>query len=354
MLAPALLLVQACAAGDLAAHHLVTGTVERRDANAIVADQRLPEGAPWDMPGAVVLGRGGTITIDLGDAHVVAAVALQADNNDVYLVDASSDGTTFAPLAVAGATRGLGLRTRYVKLDDPRAARVLRITARGGDGMYSVSRVRVYCQVPDDWPSAASAWSPSALWQAIDNDSVLALKGGLAVAGALVLGLSALLAWRKRDRVLRRTRDAALAALGVLAFCAYFNFFHFHFDDFVHQWDVYHYYVGAKYFPELGYTRIYECTTVAEAEMFGRDAVKNRTIRDLVTNEAEPVAPLLAAPGRCKDHFTDARWREFSTDIAFFRNQFSAGRWFEVLHDHGYNATPVWGVAGRLLAGTGA
>src|SRR5215470_3868929 len=223
MLAPALLLVQACAAGDLAAHHRAAGQVERGDPGAIVADQRLPEGAPWDTPGAVVLGRGGSVTIDLGDAQTIAAVAVQADNNDIYVIDGSPDGTTFAPLAVAGATRGLGLRTRYVKLDEPRAARILRITARGGDGMYSVSRVRVYCQVPDDWPSAVSTWSPSALWRAIDNDSVLALKGGLAVAGAIVLGLSALLAWRKRERVLRRARDVALAALGALSFCAYFN-----------------------------------------------------------------------------------------------------------------------------------
>ena len=52
--------------------------------------------------------------------------------------------------------------------------------------------------------------------------------------------------------------------LGVLA---YFNFGAFHFDGLrVHLWDMTHYYLGAKYFGELGYDGLYECIAVADAE----------------------------------------------------------------------------------------
>jgi hypothetical protein len=90
---------------------------------------------------------------------------------------------------------------------------------------------------------------------------------------------------------------------------------------------------------------------VAEADAYGRASVDGRTIRNLVTNRLEPAAPVVDDPRRCTDRFTPARWRAFERDIQFFREQFNRTRWTEVLHDHGYNGTPVWGVAGGLLAG---
>jgi hypothetical protein len=65
-----------------------------------------------------------------------------------------------------------------------------------------------------------------------------------------------------------------------------------------HRWDQFHYHIGAKYLPELDYTRIYQCTAVAEAERFGRSATARRPIRDLATEALVPAIRLRDGLGR--------------------------------------------------------
>jgi len=188
-------------------------------------------------------------------------------------------------------------------------------------------------------------------WHGLTAVKMVPIKAGLAIAAAVLLVAGAHLAYTKREHVLRRTRDVLLATVGVASLCCYFNLFHFHFDDYLHQWDIYHYYVGAKYLPELGYNRLYECTVIAEKEIDDGHVEHGRLITDLTTNDLERVDTIVADPARCTDHFTPERWREFTADIAFFRSLFSPGRWLdEVLHDHGFNGTPVWALLGRPLA----
>src|SRR5450432_506316 len=96
-------------------------------------------------------------------------------------------------------------------------------------------------------------------WRSIDNDAMLVMKGAIAAAGAVLLLTWAILHFKRKGRTLRAFRGKLLAPLlllGACSFFAYWNFFHFHFDRYEHDWDSYHYYVGAKYFRELGYTRI--------------------------------------------------------------------------------------------------
>src|SRR6185295_11575159 len=61
-------------------------------------------------------------------------------------------------------------------------------------------------------------------------------------------------------------------------------------------------------------------------------------------------ADVLAHPERCKQHFSEARWESFTKDVKFFRDRQSNRRWDDLQTDHGYNATPVWNIAGSLLA----
>src|SRR5215470_11635152 len=317
---PGVLLVLGCVAGDLAAGRPVTASTAG-DASAVTAAARLRDGTVWDAPGTVQLRRGARLTIDLGEERTIRALEIQADNDDDYVIEASTDGTTWRPLWQARGVPGAGLRTRHHVLDEPAEARALQIGARGGDGFYSVAHVGAFCEIPAEWPPEPSPYSPAAWWERIDNDSMLKMKGALAAAGAILLLAGALLAWRGREAVLRRTRDGLLAGLGLVSFCAWFNFFHFHFDEFTHVWDIYHYYVGAKYFPELGYTRLYECTVIAEAERYGPAALAGRRITNLVTNELEPAASAVADPERCTSHFSAERWQDFKSDIRFFRRQ---------------------------------
>ncbi len=154
----------------------------------------------------------------------------------------------------------------------------------------------------------------------------------------------------------RRTRDAALLALGVLGAICWTNLFRFHYVDKplrdVHVRDVFHHYVGAKYFPELGYTRLYECAAVVELERGHRARVARRTYRNLATNEYEKPVATLDAPERCTDHFSASRWAVFREDVDWFRVR--EADWDIVPLDWGYNLTPLAALVGRALAGTGA
>ena len=149
----------------------------------------------------------------------------------------------------------------------------------------------------------------------------------------------------------RVVRNQLLALVGMVSFFAFWNFGAFHFHNYTHFHEAFHYYVGAKYFDELSYLRLYDCASIAEAENPAlRRRVELRKIMNLRTNLLGDTTEVLAHPGRCKQHFSPARWAAFTADVDYFRTRLGVKRWEEVLGDHGYNATPVWNVAGTLLA----
>ncbi len=181
------------------------------------------------------------------------------------------------------------------------------------------------------------------------NITQLFLCGG----AALVLGWGWVLAEQGRAKHLQRLRDRLLVALGCAGALAYCNFGHLHFGNFVHVWDTYHYYMGAKYFPEVGYDLLYDCAAVADAEDGLRAQTEARALTDLRTNVMHQASEVLQHPEVCNSQFTPQRWASFKHDIAFFRGRVNAKRWEEIHQDHGYNATPVWTLLGHALTNTG-
>ena len=179
---------------------------------------------------------------------------------------------------------------------------------------------------------------------------IAALKGLLAVLGTLVLAWEA---WSRTHRDSPRARlwrHRALKALGILAFLGWWNFGYFHFSAYVQLHEFPHYFLGAKYHSELGYTRLYHCTAVADAEQGLAADVSARWVRDLATNKLTKGADLLSRASECTTHFTPERWRAFSEDVRWFRTNVSTQKWKAIHVDHGYNATPVWTMTGRVLA----
>ena len=172
----------------------------------------------------------------------------------------------------------------------------------------------------------------------------------LALCAVGLVGWGCALARAGREGFAKRERDYALLFLGGLGALAYANFGHLHFGNFIHAWDTYHYYLGSKYFPELGYDRLYDCTAVADAEGGLREQVARRTLTDLRTNLRVGTQDLLEHPERCKASFSPQRWSAFTSDLAWFRGRVSASKWEMMQHDHGYNATPVWNIAGHALS----
>lgn len=177
-----------------------------------------------------------------------------------------------------------------------------------------------------------------------------AIKGGVAAAGSLVLLWGYLLRRAGRAAAHKRLRDGLLLALGLFAGLCWWNLFAFHFPNYIHNWDAYHYYMGAKYSRELGYTRLYMCTAVADAEDGLLARAEQRTIRDLESNTIGGTQAILSDPARCTAYFSEARWATFTRDVAWFRSRMPFSFWEQSQRDHGYNGTPVWGILGGTLA----
>lgn len=165
----------------------------------------------------------------------------------------------------------------------------------------------------------------------------------------LALALVGGLVWL-RARGERRGVYLALTALGV---CAYTGFGRLHQGRFLHVWDTYHYYLGAKYYAELAHDGLYECTVIADAEAGLRRQAATRTITDLRDNRQVRTLELLVAPERCTRRFEPARWQQFTADVAWFRARVDPATWAKMQRDHGYNATPVWQLVGAALASLG-
>jgi hypothetical protein len=186
---------------------------------------------------------------------------------------------------------------------------------------------------------------------ALDSRVVGAIKIVVAIVGTGVLVWGAAASSRPGADRHRRVRDVVLAIVGVLSFACWWNLGRFHFGSgYLQVNDQYHYYVGSKYTRELGYTKLYDCTAVADAQDGLVERVRRRWMRNLETNDLERSSAILASPQSCTSRFTPERWQAFKHDVAWFRDRLSPAAWDQLQIDHGYNATPVWGIVGHALS----
>ena len=270
----------ACDGRDLLRGARVTGVELGGDPARLAGGELATEGAPWRGPRAVVLqAQGSSITFDLGGPRDVRHLLVQADANDLYLLRGSLDGRAWQDLwRIPSQAPYEGLRSRVAVLSPPARVRYLRLEVARGDGRHSISGLRAHCRQPWTWPPASvAATAPVELrlqdggQQAVVTPArVRVLKVTVAVLAALMLLWGAARSWLSRWRKIGAAppwlRRGALAVLGLTAAACWYNGGKFHFDEYVHTWEVYHYYMGAKYFPELAYTRLYDCSVVADQE----------------------------------------------------------------------------------------
>ncbi len=313
------------------------------------------EGAVWSAPQALILRNGAsTLTYDLGAEYPLGSAYLQADANDLYTLALSRDGKEFKDVWSVPYVAGHGLRTRSSALGG-QPARYVRFGGGQGDGFFSLSELQVFCAVAATPVLQIVQAQPAEAREPWWND-----RSSARWELALALLALALLLWRPNAPTQPspasgggpgRGRDRLLMALGVISFATYFNFGAFHFNNYIHNWDTFHYYVGSKYFRELQYDRLYRCVAVADAQVPElRARVQARKLTNLKSNDLETSAEILVHPELCTKHFTQKRWEDFQRDVAWFRAREGAQRWEDLQTDHGYNATPVWNIAGTLLA----
>lgn len=293
-------------------------------------------------------GKDAVLVVDLGEPRTVGALLLQADAGDTCMVEGSLDGKSWTGLLRVDPGDALyGMRTRRAPLRAPLELRFLLVHAEGGDGRWAVGELAAFASEPVSWSQPPAAPEGDATARAAES-RLVAHSALLALAAALLLGLGVLLRRRGTPGALQRPRDLLLAALGALSVAAFVNLGSFHSGRFVHVWDTYHYVLGAKYFPELGYAGLYEATLAAERAAGILPPGTTLPMRDLATNEIRMASAddaLATWPARL-----GARWPDFVTDVLWFRTRTTPEHFRRILLDHGYNATPAWEILGSALA----
>jgi hypothetical protein len=184
----------------------------------------------------------------------------------------------------------------------------------------------------------------------VDEDVACALKAVLAFS-AIAMSVWALMRRLAGHPFPKRIVTLALVVFGGLGVAAYVGSDDLGASNFVHRWELFHYYLGSKYPRELGYKRLYTCAAVAQSELDPgqRAEVMARKIRDLETDIIQEAAPVLEHPEECKRHFSPQRWKAFKKDVAWFRHSSSRSFWEGMQTDHGYNPPPVWTMSGHFF-----
>jgi hypothetical protein len=336
------------------------GTPER------LVDGKLPrEGTLWQDNAALRLPEASTsILFDLGGMRTIGFFHFQGDYNDDYLIEASIDEVTWQKVWQVPRGQEVGLRSRFQSLGESVHTRYLRVTIVGGDGKYSVSEFRGYCRKPDPWPSTLETIPGPGLGKRLRATyertfggwSLHHTRAWIGLAGCLCLGLLFFAHYRRPKPRRPRLRKALFILVGIGGLFAWFGSANVGYVSGVNIWDTYHHYLGAKYARELGYKNLYLCTVVAdlaeEKTSLTRRTLR-RQVRDLRSRRIVR-GELLAKNGdSCLSRFTPQRWQAFRADVAWFRKQMKPSQWARIQVDYGYNATPVWTIAGRAVSSLG-
>ena len=177
------------------------------------------------------------------------------------------------------------------------------------------------------------------------------IKLAILVAVLVVVSVGLYLAKRHGESRWAKVGDYVLVGLAVLSLMNYFNFAPLSPRPNYH--DMFHYYVGSKYFQEIGYTRLYACVVRAEAESDSlpvRTQAYMRNVTDLKIDKAVPARLYFFDETFCKAHFSTARWNGFKDDVSFFHSRAGKEVWDRTMLDHGFNPSPIWEMAGGFVS----
>jgi hypothetical protein len=397
---------------DAAPGNLIAGSKPARIEgvrNAAVLNDgyRASDGDDWNTTLTAVFATGRSfVDYDLGKSTQVVAAYLQGDNNDRYVLSISDDGQRYREIWVAQPVDRPGLQARSSNAVRG-FGRYLRVSAREGDGSYSLSELQVFAEQPSVFPPKIPskggtnqaprqrtallifALSWAAFLFATDKRSgpVWLSIGALAPAAAgfvlydtfwsgwppaarevaLVRAISAAIAllallraaaFRIRFPAHRIPVIAGLSVSAALAFGAFYNLGQPQFwnakesrPEFVHTWDMRVYHPFTKYFEELGYDGVYLASMAAYVEDVpgtSLDTVSQVEIRNLRTHRMQRVKDVQGDILAVSKRFTKERWAEFKADMAYFR-EVMGPQYLPTHHDHGSNATPVWVLFAKLI-----
>jgi hypothetical protein len=168
--------------------------------------------------------------------------------------------------------------------------------------------------------------------------------------GALCVLALAVVLWRQRSasRLGERRAGQMLGLVALVAVAAYYNFGLFHGAGYVHYWEQFHYFLGSKYFSELGYDGLYVASLAAQQEALP-DYPVQKNVRDLRTNQVAPTYAVVGQETEVRRRFSPARWKAFVADNRHFLEANRPDYIEHIRLDHGFNPSPTWTFVARLF-----
>jgi hypothetical protein len=177
----------------------------------------------------------------------------------------------------------------------------------------------------------------------LKGDTLESMRYLLPALGMVFVVIYAMLGKHKAP-LFRGLLAAALLGSCCLAF-VFYTAPHWKSGGYLNGYEFFHYYLGAKYAPELDYTGLYLASW--EAQRDDGDSHIPSMVRNLETEGMMRPTPETAAPVREK--FTDDRWAMFVQDVDFLKFK-NMSLWDRMHRDKGYNATPAWSLVAMPIA----
>ncbi len=247
--------------------------------------------------------------------------------------------------------------SQFLVIDDPSRAycdpETLAHGSPGGRGaILSATRDDAAVALPTPMPMPMVP-DPARLTTLQLVVSVLAVLGASAACTLLALG----------RRVSPRAGAGLLCVCAIAAMASWLRFGELHgiavrpdggrFDDArtvqhrpLQFHEFFHYYVGSKYFAELGYLGLYDCTALADQEIAASEGGRPR-IDGFVRYLGDVLAdkPAVTAGADCSAgprlRFSAARWQAFEDDLRELQHLVPDAFWNDVVDDKGLNPPPT-------------
>ena len=178
----------------------------------------------------------------------------------------------------------------------------------------------------------------------LHQDTVLAFAASLICLLLIGASLHSKIALSKRRCQICLVTAAALA---LFTFFSFGSLRHYERSGFINYHEHFHYYLGAKYFSELGYDGLYAASLAAQRENRPAAALP-KIFRDLRTNEVVPRRSQATFVRQVKDRFTPQRWEEFRRDHSLIMRAVKPELRGLLRLDHGYNPPPSYTAIAQL------
>lgn len=190
------------------------------------------------------------------------------------------------------------------------------------------------------------------LLSSLGGDLRLGMDGWPRSVFQALLWLAALFVlWSEsKARSSQRTRVWALAILSVFALWSHLRLGDFHGQGRVlHHHELFNYGMGSKYQAELGHHGLYYATHRALVENDPAMHERIQVVKNLRSYQLESREISLQRSLAVANRFQPERWDRFRRDVAAFQRTIPPEAWQPLLVDHGYNASPLWGLLGRSV-----